>query len=94
MGGREAVSTLVVPNLKPFGEVLAERWDGKKEDVEMAVAAVMGCLDLLVEERDGGAITGKGGDAQEKVKAKVGEFVGERVIATGKQRLVDAVLEA
>ena len=98
VGGREAVRVLIIPNLKLYGELLQEGMSSgspAKEDAEMAIGAVLGVLQSL--EDDVVALTNghSGVEAKEgRLVERIGELLARRVMATGRPKLVDAILES
>ena len=108
VGGKEVVRVIIMPNLKEYGKLLQEAFEQdlpSKVDAEMVVGAILGVLETLKEDRirgvGGGLLTngqdtemdGGEGDKEQKVREKLGDFVGGRVLQAGKMDLVDAVLE-
>lgn len=95
IGGREAVRILVVPNIKLYEDVIRPALDddsGKKQEAEMVVNSIVKVLKLLEEDV---VTTGTVGDGElEKLKAKIGDIVAERVWKEGREVLVRGILDA
>ncbi|TGZ82856.1 DUF1546-domain-containing protein [Ascodesmis nigricans] len=104
IGGKEAVRALVVPNLELYDKILKnamEEGGAKEKDAQILVSAILNVLKLLeTEEGANGFGPGVNGKMQmnEETKArlmkKVGEVVGGRIWAEGKEKTVLAVLGA
>ena len=91
---------LIVPNLKEYEEVVKDAIDsmdeGKKNEGEMVINALLEAL-VLLEEDSVGAVNGfaNGHDAETKeaLGKKIGDLFAERVLELGKPRLVKAIME-
>ena len=91
---------LIVPNLKEYEEVVKDAIDsmdeGKKNEGEMVINALLEAL-VLLEEDSVGAVNGfaNGQDAEmkEALGKKIGDVFAERVLELGKPRLVKAIME-
>lgn len=92
------VRSLILPNLKAYDVHLQEgiKDETKRSDAEKVVEAIMHALDDL--ERDSvGAVQANGhpeGDTlKERLIEAVGEVIGTKVFESGRQTLINAVLE-
>lgn len=100
IGGPEIVRALVVPNLKEYEELVKDAIDamdeGKRNEGEMVISAILEAL-MLLEQEDVGAANGfADGHAAEKkreLSEKIGDLFAERVLELGKPRLVKAIME-
>ena len=90
---------LIVPNLSDYDRLIlreAMEDESKKKDAEVITEALLEALESLeaddVEMANGHA----SGDAEvgQKLKEKVGEWIGSRVLDLDRPRLVKAILEA
>ena len=100
IGGPEIVRALVVPNLKEYEELVKDAIDamdeGKRNEGEMVISAILEALILLEEESVGAANGFANGHAAEKkreLSEKIGDLFAERVLELGKPRLVKAIME-
>ena len=91
---------LIVPNLKEYEEVVKDAIDsmdeGKKNEGEMVINALLEALVLLEEDSVGavnGPANGHDGEAKEVLGKKIGDLFAERVLELGKPRLVKAIME-
>ena len=91
---------LVVPNLKEYEELVKDAIDamdeGKRNEGEMVISAILEALMLLEEESVGAANGFANGHAAEKkreLSEKIGDLFAERVLELGKPRLVKAIME-
>ena len=91
---------LVVPNLKEYEEVVRDATDsmdeGKKNEGEMVINALVEALVLLEEDSVGtinGFANGHDAEMKEVLSKKIGELFAERVLELGKPRLVKAIME-
>ena len=100
VGGPEVVRALVVPNLKEYEEIVKDAIDsmddGKKNEGEMVINALLEAL-VLLEEDSVGAVNGfaNGHDAETKevLGKKIGDLFAERVLELGKPKLVKAIMD-
>lgn len=100
IGGPEIVRALVIPNLKEYEELVKDAIDamdeGKRNEGEMVISAILEALMLLEEESVGAANGFANGHAAEKkreLSEKIGDLFAERVLELGKPRLVKAIME-
>lgn len=100
IGGPEILRALVVPNLKEYEELVKDAIDamdeGKRNEGEMVISAILEALMLLEEESVGAANGFANGHAAEKkreLSEKIGDLFAERVLELGKPRLVKAIME-
>ena len=96
--GPEGVRLLILPNLKLYDTILREADESRKMEAEMAIGAIMRGLELLERtavERDEMMVNGTGDveGARDKLVEKVGEVMADRIVASGRVKLVSAVLE-
>lgn len=98
IAGSAGVRSLILPNLKAYDVHLQEgiKDETKRSDAEKVVEAIMHALDDL--ERDSvGAVQANGhpeGDTlKERLVEAVGEVIGTKVFESGRQTLINAVLE-
>ena len=98
IAGSAGVRSLILPNLKAYDVHLQEgiKDEAKRSDAEKVVEAIMHALDDL--ERDAvGAVQANGhpeGDTlKERLIEAVGEVIGTKVFESGRQTLINAVLE-
>ena len=98
-GGKEVVRVGIVPNLKEYSKLLQEAIEQDlptKADAEMVLGAIMVVLSGLEEEGVAlvnGYSNGNVEELRAKLDEKVGELIGERILGTGRPRLVQAILE-
>ena len=98
IAGAQGVRALVLPNLKAYDLHLLEgmRDDGKKEPAEYVVHSILDALETLEEDAVAASMSNghPAGEAlRERLVEAVGEVVGGRVYESGKQGLMDAILE-
>ncbi|KAK5683097.1 histone H4-like TAF Taf6, SAGA complex subunit [Elasticomyces elasticus] len=97
IAGAQGVRALILPNLKAYDMHLQEgmKDDGKREQAEYVVQAIVQALVTLQEDAVNAMSNGHpGGDAlKERLVDVVGEVVGARIYGSGKQELINAVLE-
>ncbi|KAK5111335.1 hypothetical protein LTR62_005175 [Meristemomyces frigidus] len=98
IAGSQGVRALILPNLKAYDAHLQEgmKDEGKKEQAEFVVSAVLKALESLLEDAMGGAAANghpKGEAVRERLVEVLGEVVGGRVLEGGRQELIAAVLE-
>jgi transcription initiation factor TFIID subunit 6 len=104
VGGTECVRSLIVPNLNVYGGLLKEAMEGEgkegkgKVDGEMVVGAILGALEMLLEEEGGESLltNGSGNDEEmrKRLEEKIGEYLAGRVMREGRKGLVKAIVEA
>ncbi|EXJ94016.1 transcription initiation factor TFIID subunit 6 [Capronia coronata CBS 617.96] len=100
IGGAEVVRQLIVPNLKPFGELLEEDLQDsslRKAEAEKVVAAILNALGALVDDEVPVLMNGhseeSANDLRTKLVDKLGPVIGNRVADSGHLKLAKAVLE-
>ena len=91
---------LIVPNLKDYEEIVKDAIDsmdeGKKNEGEMVIIALLDALVLLEEDSVGavnGFANGHGAETKEPLGKKIGDLFAERVAELGKPRLAKAIME-
>ncbi|OCK80596.1 DUF1546-domain-containing protein [Lepidopterella palustris CBS 459.81] len=102
IAGPEGVRLLVLPNLKLYDTILKEGLadDSRKLEAEMVVIAIMKGLEGLESSaggRGGGFVVNGMEDLEgvrERLVEKVGEVVADRIVCSGREILVRAVLES
>ena len=99
IGGCEVVRALILPNIGEYDRLIlreAIEDDNRRKEAEMIVEALLEALMLLEADDIGMANGNLTGDSSvnQKMKDKVGDLVGNRVLELGRSRLVRAVLEA
>ena len=97
VGGAPAVTSLIIPNLKPFEYVLNKEREGVASEIgiKMLIAALMKAV-MMLSPPEGMRITnGTNGHSEEgrQVEEYLGSVIGGRVAASGNHALVKAVLE-
>lgn len=98
IAGATGIRALVLPNLKTYDPHLQEglKDESKREQAEYVVHAIMRALDLLEQDAIGMAHA-NGHPEGDALKARlvdaVGEAIGAKVFESGRQTLVNAVLE-
>ena len=100
IAGADGVRSLIIPNLKLYDPHLQEglKDDAKREQAQYVVDAIMKALEVVEKDAvDLGGTQQNGypeGDAlKERLSERLGEVVGARVFETGRQTLINAVLE-
>lgn len=98
IAGSAGVRSLILPNLKAYDVHLSEgvKDDAKKADAERVLEAIMRALDILEQDSVGATQTNghpEGEALKERLVQAVGEVIGNRVFETGRQTLINAVLE-
>lgn len=100
IAGADGVRSLIIPNLKLYDPHLQEglKDEAKREQAQYVVDAIMKALDVVEKDAvDLGGTQQNGypeGDAlKERLSERLGEVVGARVFETGRQMLINAVLE-
>jgi transcription initiation factor TFIID subunit 6 len=98
--GPEGVRLLILPNLKLYDAILREGLadESRKMEAEMVIGAIMRGLELLERTavgRDERMVNGTGDveGARDKLVEKVGEVMADRIVTSGRVKLVSAVLE-
>ena len=99
IGGPEVVRALIVPNLSEYDRLIlreAAEDETRRKEAEVVTEALLEALVSLEADDIGMANGYASGDAGlgQKLKGKVGELVGSRVIDLDRPRLVKAILEA
>ena len=91
---------LVVPNLKEYEELVKDAIDamdeGKRNEGEMVIKALLEALLSLEEESVGAVIglaNGHAAETRKDLSEKIGDLFAERVLELGKPRLVKAIIE-
>ncbi|PSN74485.1 TAF-domain-containing protein [Corynespora cassiicola Philippines] len=96
--GKEGVRMLILPNLFLYDEVLKEsvRDESKKADVERVIAVILKALDGLEQSRGSGRVNGVGNlqDQKERLVAKVGEVLADRIVASNRSSVATVIMEA
>lgn len=103
IAGSEGVRVLVLPNVHALDDVLkdAQRDDTKKREVDSVVDAVVRGLEMLEQDAvalANGHSAGDGMDVEisdqerRQVVEKLGEVIGDKVVAFGRKKLVQAVV--
>jgi transcription initiation factor TFIID subunit 6 len=98
IAGPAGVRSLILPNLKAYDVHLSEglRADGKRDQAEQVVGAIMEALDSLEKDAVGTLQANghpEGETLKEKLVESLGETIGSRVFESGRQTLINAVLE-
>lgn len=100
IAGAPGVRSLILPNLPAYDRVLKAGLedDAKKEQAQYVVQALMRALSTLEEDAvlAGGAMQNghpEGEALKERLGEAVGEVMGTRVFESGRQGLINAVLE-
>lgn len=98
IAGSAGVRSLILPNLKAYDTHLSEgvKDDAKKADAERVVEAIMRALNTLEQDSFGAAQSNghpEGDALKERLIEAVGEVIGTRVYESGRQTLINAVLE-
>lgn len=94
--GAEGVRVLLLPNLVAYDSVLKEGLDdeNRKAEAEMVVRALLESLALLAGEIVGVNGDYSGANESSRVKEKIGQVLGEKVVEASNPRLIKAILEA
>jgi transcription initiation factor TFIID subunit 6 len=97
IAGQDGVRLLLLPNLRLYDSILKEGLaeETRKAETEMVIRALMQGLSRL-EDGAVGLVNGVGNseDVRDRLAEKVGDVLAERVAASGRPKLVTAVLEA
>jgi transcription initiation factor TFIID subunit 6 len=98
IAGAAGVRSLILPNLKSYDEHLRGglKDDAKKEQAEYVVQAIMRALDMLEQDAVGVAHTNghpEGDALKERLSEQVGETIAGKIVESGRQTLINAVLE-
>jgi transcription initiation factor TFIID subunit 6 len=92
------VRSLILPNLKSYDEHLRAglKDDAKREQAEHVVQAIMRALDTLEQDAVGAAYANghpEGDALKERLSEQVGETISAKIVDSGRQTLINAVLE-
>lgn len=98
IAGAAGIRALVLPNLKTYDAHLQAglKDESKREQAEHVVQAIMRALDLLEQDAIGMAHANghpEGEALKDRLMEAVGEIIGAKVYESGRQTLVNAVLE-
>ncbi|KAK3109934.1 histone H4-like TAF Taf6, SAGA complex subunit, partial [Teratosphaeriaceae sp. CCFEE 6253] len=97
IAGAQGVRALILPNLKAYDLHLQEAMkdDTRAEQAEYVVQAIMRGLEVLQEDAVAAMSNGhpEGDALKERLVEAVGEVVGGKVYESGRQGLINAVLE-
>lgn len=100
IGGAEVVRALIIPNLKEYEglvrEALEAMDDARRKEGEMVIEAIMEALLALEGETVGavnGFANGHAAEMKQKLDEKIGSLFADRILETGKPRLLRAVME-
>ena len=100
IAGADGVRALILPNLKAYDLHLQEgiKDDAKREQAEYVVEAIMKALERLEKDAaDMGLLQQNGHPEGEALKERLvdllGEVIGQKVFESGRQGLIEAVLE-
>lgn len=100
IGGPEVVRALVVPNLKDYEGLLREAIegpdDGKRKEAGIVIDALLEALILLEGESVGavnGFANGHAVETKHSLSEKIGGLLAERVLDTGRPRLLKAIMD-
>ena len=99
IGGLEVVRALIVPNLGEYDRLILKEAiedEAKRKEAEMVIEALVAALETLEEGGFGMANGFANGDSGlgQRVREKVGDLVGTRILELGRPRLVKMILEA
>lgn len=91
---------LIVPNLKEYEELVKDALEttdeGKRNESEMIIKALLEALVSLEEESVGavnGFANGHAAEMRKELGDKIGDLFAERVLELGKPRLMKAIME-
>ncbi|KAF2496761.1 DUF1546-domain-containing protein [Lophium mytilinum] len=97
ISGQDGVRLLVIPNLRLYDSILKEGLadESRKIEAEMVTRVLLQGL-MRLENGVVGMVNGIGNSegVRERLAEKVGDVLAERVLASGRSKLVSAVLEA
>jgi transcription initiation factor TFIID subunit 6 len=95
--GTEGLKMLVLPNLAIYDAILKEALndDVKKPEAERVVAVILNAMDRTGRPREA-RVNGVAdlGQYRERLTAKVGDVLTERIIASGRSAVVQFILDA
>jgi transcription initiation factor TFIID subunit 6 len=95
--GSEGVRMLILPNLAIYNAVLDEglKDEAKRNEAEMVAQALFAGLEMCARDSLPTLnVAAVGDDAKDKVLERIGTVLGTKVMESGRQELIRAVLEA